>query len=92
MATEFVKVCKVTDIPEGERRYVGVRTDGGHYGWIEVERTGLSLAAFSWAYETVPGAPVYAGVVPAPGTLALAPLAALVRGRRRKPGRDALVR
>lgn len=69
--------------PEGERRYVGVRTDDGNFGWIEVERTGLSLSAFSWAYETVPGAPMLAGVVPSPCTLALLAAAGLGRRPRR---------
>jgi len=69
--------------PEGERRYVGVRTDSGNYGWIEVERTGLTLSAFSWAYETVPGAPIRAGVVPSPCTLTLLAAAGLLRRSRR---------
>lgn len=68
---------------EGEYRYVGVRTGDGRYGWVEVVRTGQSLAAFSWAYETVPGVPISAGQVPAPGAAVLV-LAALTTFRRRR--------
>ncbi|MBX3381887.1 MAG: hypothetical protein KF864_00095 [Phycisphaeraceae bacterium] len=69
--------------PEGEHRYIGVRTGDGRYGWVEVARTGQSLAAFSWAYETVPGVPILAGQIPAPGAvvLILAPLTAFLRRR-----------
>ncbi|MCC6676303.1 MAG: hypothetical protein IT436_04090 [Phycisphaerales bacterium] len=70
--------------PEGERRYVGVRTDDGRHGWVEVERVGISLRAFSWAYETEPGVPIRAGEVPAPGTRALLALASVFTLRRRR--------
>ncbi|MGE0366889.1 MAG: hypothetical protein AB7Q00_14275 [Phycisphaerales bacterium] len=57
--------------PESARRYVGVRTSDGRFGWIEVQRSGYSIAALSWAYETVPGVPINAGQIPAPGPPAL---------------------
>lgn len=69
--------------PEGERRYIGVRTANGRFGWVEVARFGQSLAAFSWAYETEPGVAITAGQVPAPGAAALLALASL-RGIRRR--------
>ncbi|MBX3381883.1 MAG: hypothetical protein KF864_00075 [Phycisphaeraceae bacterium] len=72
--------------PEGERRYIGVQISGGRFGWIEVERTGLSFAAYSWAYETVPGVPILAGQVPTPGAAVLMVAGALgAATRRRRP-------
>ncbi len=70
--------------PEGERRYLGVRTDEGRYGWIEVERHGERLTAFSWAYESTPGVPIVAGAIPAPGAAALLALSSLASIRRRR--------
>lgn len=70
--------------PEGERRYIGVQISGGRFGWIEVERTGLSFAAYSWAYETVPGVPILAGQVPAPGAAAVLAVAFVTTNRRRR--------
>lgn len=57
--------------PDDARRYLGVRTSEGNFGWIEVQRSGYSIAALSWAYETVPGVPINAGQIPVPGTTAL---------------------
>lgn len=71
--------------PEGSRRYIGVRTVDGRYGWIEVERTGGNVAAFAWAYETSPGVPILAGQVPAPGGAMVLALASLSAFRRRRP-------
>ncbi|MBX3381884.1 MAG: hypothetical protein KF864_00080 [Phycisphaeraceae bacterium] len=74
----------VSLFPEDERRYIGVLTADGRFGWIEVERTGVSLAAFSWAYETVPGVPIAAGQIPAPGAAVVLALGVLgVAARRR---------
>lgn len=70
--------------PEGARRYIGMQTGDGNYGWIEVERTGLSLAAFSWAYETRPGVPIAAGQVPTPGAALPLGAAVLLMPRRRR--------
>lgn len=74
----------LSPFPEGERRFVGVRTPTGNYAWIEVERTGLSLRAFAWAYETEPGVPILAGQVPAPGTAVMLAMT-LATGLRRRP-------
>ncbi|RIK73633.1 MAG: hypothetical protein DCC67_17645 [Planctomycetota bacterium] len=81
----------------GETRYLGVKMDLNNsnqinYGWIgvridsEADATG---AVVGYAYETTPGAPIGAGVVPEPGSimLALAGVAAAVGGRRRKRAR-----
>lgn len=74
--------------PEGQRTYIGVRTSSFRYGWIEVVRTGPSLTALSWAYETEPGVPMLAGQIPAPGTTVLITLGALglSANRRRSCG------
>lgn len=68
--------------PEGERRYLGVRTDEGHYGWIEVERHGEHLTAFSWAYESTLGVPIVAGAIPAPSAAALLAVGFIATKRR----------
>jgi len=76
-----------TDIPDGSRRYLGVITATDHRGWIEVERTGMNLTAYAWAYQTEPGVPIVAGQVPAPAAAAAVfGLAALLgnTGRRRR--------
>lgn len=70
--------------PEGARRYIGVRTDDGRFGWVEVARSGQSLAALSWAYETEPGVPIAAGQVPAPGGTALLAVGLLAAAPRRR--------
>jgi len=70
--------------PEGERRYIGVRTVEGRYGWVEVARHGQSLTAYAWACETEPGVPILAGQVPAPGSAVLAAFAGLAAARRRR--------
>lgn len=75
----------VSQFPEHERVYIGVRTISGQLGWIEVARTGMSLTAFAWGYETVPGAAITAGQIPSPGGATLVVLGAgsvLVRRRR----------
>lgn len=82
IATEYLNNF-ASPFPEGERRYVGVVTDTGSYGWIEVERFGLRLAAYSWAYETEPGAPILAGQIPAPGAVSALGIGALLAPCRR---------
>lgn len=58
--------------------------DETHYGWarISVFTPGLGDNAFAlvhdWAYETVPGQSIIAGVVPEPSTIALAILGGVV--------------
>ena len=75
-------------IPEGATTYLGLRFNGPgyQYGWIQVQRSGDSLDALAWGYETDPGVPVAAGAgIPEPGTLAmLAVGAATMAGRRRR--------
>ena len=65
--------------------FAGVRfTQGGqtHYGWIRLETTipngrgPLVLKAIDWAYNDVPDAPINAGAIPEPSSMALALLAA----------------
>jgi hypothetical protein len=59
-----------------------------HYGWmrISLSATGASQprAIVEYAYESVAGVGVLAGVVPAPGALALLGLAGLAGTRRRR--------
>ena len=59
-----------------DHEYMGVRftaADGIHYGWIEmsVSDTYELATIHSWAYNTVPGEGLVAGVVPEPSTIAL---------------------
>lgn len=75
----------VTTFPEGARRYMGVRTGDGNYGWIEVERHGMNFTAFAWAYETEPGVPIVAGQVPAPGGAVLLAVGLVAASPRRRP-------
>lgn len=78
----------VSFFPENQSGYMGVRTMWGQHGWIEAVRTGMSLSAFSWAYETVPGQPIRAGEVPTPGAavvLVVGVLASAARRRRMTP-------
>lgn len=77
-------------LPAGQRRYIGVLTGSGNYGWIEVERVnGFDLVAHSWAYETTPGVPITAGQIPAPGAGGLLLAAATLRiCRRRRAARE----
>ncbi len=74
----------VTTFPEGARRYMGVRTGEGNYGWIEVERHGMNFTAFGWAYETEPGVAILAGAIPAPGAAALLIVGFIATQRRRR--------
>jgi hypothetical protein len=70
-----------------EHRYIGVRTQSGNRGWIEVVRDGMNLSAIAWAYETEPGVPIYAGQIPTPGPLALLAIGAFTSStlsRRRR--------
>jgi len=72
--------------------YIGVKTGSGNFGWIAVERRGEpgdfpddhQFRAFGWAYETIPGKPILAGQIPAPGAVAPLALAGIVFARRRR--------
>ena len=60
-----------------DHQYMGVRFFGGsdlYYGWIEIsinEDTPWTMTVNSWAYNSVPGEGLVAGVVPEPSTWAL---------------------
>jgi hypothetical protein len=69
----------------GRRAYIGLKTGAGQYGWIAVTRVSANrFVAFSWAYETEPGAPIRAGEIPAPGTLALLAFGAAAANTRKR--------
>ncbi|MCG3121785.1 MAG: hypothetical protein GIKADHBN_00156 [Phycisphaerales bacterium] len=85
MSSAFLTTPPGTRFEAGERRYIGVLTADGRYGWIEVSRDGSSFAAFSWAYETEAGVPLAAGQVPAPGGLLVAVIPCTAILRRRRP-------
>ncbi|MBM3883236.1 MAG: PEP-CTERM sorting domain-containing protein [Verrucomicrobia bacterium] len=60
----------------GQRAYMGVefeRAGAAHYGWIllQVSENAPFGLIESWAWETRPGVPIFAGAVPEPSTLAL---------------------
>jgi hypothetical protein len=73
------------------RGYIGVEfesTLGTHYGYLDIEAgPGFDgITFYGWAYETQPGAPIFAGQVPEPSVLVLAEIAAvsfLLRRRRK---------
>lgn len=77
-------------IPADEVRYFGLelhREDGVHYGWIAVETKLIHnnwLDVKGWAYESEPGKPILAGVIPEPSSLLLLAggTVALAFGRR----------
>jgi hypothetical protein len=71
----------IDDIDTIETAYIGVYDQSlGYYGWIEFH--GLSVV--QWAYEDS-GAPIAAGIVPAPGAIGLfASVFGLVGVRRRR--------
>lgn len=79
-----------SNFAEGEEAFIGVRFDAGsglQYGWIGVVRTGVTLDAFAWAYETEAGVPISVGptTIPSPSTLSLLGVSALATHRRRRP-------
>jgi len=60
----------------GRRGYMGVefqRASGTHYGWVSLYVDWFAPVAVidSWAWETRPGIPIFAGAVPEPSTWAL---------------------
>ncbi len=63
--------------------------DGGtHYGWFRLSLSdtygGQPRSIVDWAYESVAGAAIDAGAIPAPGAVALLGLAGLAGSRRRR--------
>ena len=80
-------VVSHTDTPNwlglnGEVGYLGLRIELGgatpsHYGWVGVRVTNEDDATgevVGFGYNDVPGAPIPAGQIPEPGTMALAAL------------------
>jgi MYXO-CTERM domain-containing protein len=59
-----------------------------HYGWMRIELAGAlnaqPRALVEFAFELTPGASIGAGVIPAPGAIALLGLAGLAGSRRRR--------
>ena len=59
-----------------------------HYGWMRIELSGTlngqPRSVVEYAFESTAGASIAAGVVPAPGVLALLGLAGLAGSRRRR--------
>jgi len=75
----------------GQHAYMGVefqRAGATHYGWIllQISEDYAAIGAIeSWAWETQPGVPIFAGAVPEPSTwvlLGLGALALVWQGRR----------
>ncbi len=70
-------------------RFVNEATGATHYGWMRLQLwSGPGIqprAIVEYAYESVAGASINAGVIPAPGAIALLGLSGLVGvGRRRR--------
>ena len=61
---------------------------GTHYGWFRLSLSdsygGQPRSIVDWAYESVAGAAIDAGAIPAPGAVALLGLAGLAGSRRRR--------
>lgn len=61
-------------VTPGTFRFAGFvfsAADGLHFGWIQLATTAGLIDFVNAAYNTTPGAPVNAGVIPEPSTLAL---------------------
>jgi len=69
-------------------RFVNEATGGTHYGWMRIQLwSGPGIqprAIVEYAYESVAGASINAGVIPAPGAMALLGAAGLLGARRRR--------
>jgi hypothetical protein len=64
--------------------YIGCRfedDDGLHYAWVHAVLSEFGAGVEDWAYEATPGAPIAAGAVPEPATVALL-IAVLAVGAR----------
>lgn len=69
-------------------RFVNEATGSTHYGWMRLQLWSSGgvqpRAIVEYAYESVAGASINAGVIPAPGAIAMLGLAGLVGLRRRR--------
>lgn len=69
-------------------RFVNEATGLTHYGWMRIQFTGTSFsqprAIVEYAYESTAGQSIQAGIIPAPGALALLGVAGLMARRRRR--------
>jgi len=74
----------LSDFEEDLAAYIGVQTDSGNFGWIEVVRDGFNFTTTGWAYETEPGVPINAGQVPVGGTAPILGLGLLFRRSRKR--------
>ena len=72
----------------GAGSYIGFRSSGGNFGWIEVtwDQVSAEFEILAAAYESLPGVGISAGSVPEPlvGTLAALALGAGAIARRRR--------
>jgi hypothetical protein len=75
----------------GGRGIVGIRLelpDGIHYGWIDLQDNGYhgepELVPLAWAWETTPGVPIPAGLVPAPAGAGVLAMLLIASSRRRR--------
>ena len=68
-------------------KFINEATSQTHYGWFRISLgstfTSVPRSVVEYAYESVAGASIEAGAIPAPGALALLGLAGLA-GRRRR--------
>ena len=72
-------------------RFLDASTGGYHYGWMRLQLSDSSIgeprAIFEYLWESTPGAWTSAGVIPAPGAIALlAGMPCGLAGRRRRRG------
>jgi MYXO-CTERM domain-containing protein len=69
-------------------RFVNEAGGTTHYGWMRIQFTGTQFsqprAIVEYAYESTAGQGIQAGVIPAPGALALVGVAGLIARRRRR--------
>lgn len=80
----------ISNIPMSEETWLGLEyhlEDGVHYGWVSL-RSGLSstnaVYIYGWAYESEPGKPIIAGMIPEPSSALLLAGAASTLALRRK--------
>jgi hypothetical protein len=69
-------------------RFVNEATGATHYGWARLQFSATSFfqprAIVEYAYESTAGQGIQAGIIPAPGALALVGAAGLIARRRRR--------